>query len=192
MSPRPLAFTDGQLLAAAAAAVADVGPARLTLAEVAGRVGAAPATLVKRFGSKRGLLVALAEHSAGTIADAFGEPAADGPVLDRLVERIGALGAGIARREMAHHVAYLQLDLADPELSAHAATFTARFTAAVRRYLDAAVDRHELAAPDTARLARAVVTAYNGTLITWALDGDGALPDRLADGVRFLLAPYRR
>lgn len=191
VSPRPLAFTDRQLLAAAAEAIADVGPARLTLAEVAGRVGAAPATLVKRFGSKRGLLVALAEHGAGTIDAALGDPDGSRPALDQLVERIRALGADITPREMAHHVAYLQLDLADPELRGHAAAFLSRFTAGVRRHLDAAVGGGELACPDTARLARAVATTYNGTLITWALDGAGTLPDRLADEIRFLLAPYR-
>ena len=36
-----------------------LGPARLTLAEVAKEAGLSPATLVQRFGSKRGLMLAL-------------------------------------------------------------------------------------------------------------------------------------
>ncbi|GAA4212748.1 TetR/AcrR family transcriptional regulator [Actinocatenispora rupis] len=191
MSPRPLAFTDEQFLAAAAAAIADVGPARLTLAEVAGRVGAAPATLVKRFGSKHGLLVALAAHGAASIEASIGRPADDRPALDQLVERIAGLGAGILHSEMAHHVAFLQLDVADEELRRHAAAFARQLTVGVRRYLTAAHRRGELSCPDLTRLARAVVTTYNGVMITWALDGAGTLPHRLTDEVDFLLTPYR-
>src|SRR5215467_9076921 len=48
-----------------------IGPARLTLAEVAAEAGLAPATLVQRFGSKRGLLLSLAETAATGSGDCF-------------------------------------------------------------------------------------------------------------------------
>ena len=61
MSPRPRTVSDQAILAATARVIGDLGPAKLTLARVASEVGLAPATLVQRFGSKRGLLLALAE-----------------------------------------------------------------------------------------------------------------------------------
>ncbi|MGY5106972.1 helix-turn-helix domain-containing protein, partial [Streptomyces sp. 900105245] len=52
------------ILRAAADVIGRVGPVGLTLAVVAREVGLVPGTLVQRFGSKRGLLLALAEQSA--------------------------------------------------------------------------------------------------------------------------------
>ncbi|MCA1563440.1 MAG: TetR/AcrR family transcriptional regulator, partial [Acidobacteria bacterium] len=42
---------------AAIQVMARLGPVRLTLADVAREIGLSPATLVQRFGSKRGLLL---------------------------------------------------------------------------------------------------------------------------------------
>ena len=60
MCPRPRAASDADILDATARAMARLGPARLTLADVAREAGLSPATLVQRFGSKRGLLLAVA------------------------------------------------------------------------------------------------------------------------------------
>src|SRR5207247_1703558 len=68
MAPRPRSTTDADLLTAAARAVSQVGPSRLTLADVAREAGVAPATLVQRFGSKRGLLLALVRAGSGAAA----------------------------------------------------------------------------------------------------------------------------
>ena len=56
MAGRPRTHSDDALLDATFRAVGAVGPARLTLADVAREAGVAPATLVQRFGSKRALL----------------------------------------------------------------------------------------------------------------------------------------
>ena len=50
---------------AAFRAIARLGPARLTLADVATDVGVSPAAIVQRFGSKRALLLATAADAAG-------------------------------------------------------------------------------------------------------------------------------
>ena len=72
MSPRPQTVSNADVLGAAGRAISRVGPVRLTLAEVAREAGLAPATLVQRFGSKRGLLVAFAEHAAANVRGEFG------------------------------------------------------------------------------------------------------------------------
>src|SRR5208337_3534196 len=61
MCPRPRETSDDAILEATAQAIARYGPVRLTLAHVATELGIAPATLMQRFGSKRGLLLALAK-----------------------------------------------------------------------------------------------------------------------------------
>ncbi|MEV4628778.1 TetR/AcrR family transcriptional regulator [Micromonospora sp. NPDC049523] len=195
MSPRPLAFTDDQILAAAASAIADLGPGALTLADVAQRTGASPATLVKRFGSKHGLLVAVSRRGVHDVTQAFHHPCASGvPALRRLEDVLVGLTGGIHRHEqMAHHVAFLMMDLTDPELYAQAGDFTAALRAGIRDLLAEAVQAGELAADvDLDGLAEALLVAYNGTMITWALEPRGALGERVSGQLRFLLAPYRR
>jgi len=59
MSPRPRTTSDEDLLKAVHAVVTRLGP-NLTLADVAKEAGVSAATLVQRFGSKRGLLLAFA------------------------------------------------------------------------------------------------------------------------------------
>ena len=59
MSPRPRTVPNEHILGAAQRTMSRLGPARWTLAEVAKDAGLSPATLVQRFGSKRGLMLAL-------------------------------------------------------------------------------------------------------------------------------------
>jgi AcrR family transcriptional regulator len=53
MSPRPRTASDEEILAATHRVISSVGP-RFTLADVAREIGLAPATLIQRFGSKKG------------------------------------------------------------------------------------------------------------------------------------------
>ena len=64
MSPRPRQNTDQEILAAAFRAIARLGPAKLTLADVAAEANVTAASLVQRFGSKRDLLLAAAADVA--------------------------------------------------------------------------------------------------------------------------------
>src|SRR3954453_134130 len=60
---RPRLVSDAVLLDAAREVLAELGPLKLTLAAVGSRVGLAAPTLMQRFGSKRGLLLASAARS---------------------------------------------------------------------------------------------------------------------------------
>src|ERR1700747_596828 len=59
MSPRPRETSDEQILAATGRVMQRRSPAQLTLADIAREAGVAPATLIQRFGTKRGLLLTL-------------------------------------------------------------------------------------------------------------------------------------
>ncbi|MDP8981022.1 MAG: TetR/AcrR family transcriptional regulator, partial [Acidobacteriota bacterium] len=60
---------DTDVLTATMRVVNRVGPGRLTLADVAAEAGLAPATLLQRFGSKRGLLLAVVEQSMAGVEE---------------------------------------------------------------------------------------------------------------------------
>jgi AcrR family transcriptional regulator len=178
---RPKLLSDQEVLRAAARVVARSGPARLTLGAVAAEAGLSPATLVQRFGSKRGLLLALSAGSADTVEAAFARARErhDDP-HDAVVAALVGLTEGVRTPEaLANSVAFLALDLADPEFLALAQ----RHAGERRRAIVALLGDEDL--------ARAVDVAYNGSLITWAVDREGNLPSRLEADLRAVLSRAR-
>src|SRR6266849_3641275 len=71
MSPRPRQTSDDEILAATARVMQRRSPTQLTLADVAKEAGVVPATLIQRFGTKRGLLLAVCSTSPGAVAEQF-------------------------------------------------------------------------------------------------------------------------
>jgi AcrR family transcriptional regulator len=192
MSARPRTATDGELLAAAARAVSRVGPSRLTLADVAAEAGVAPATLVQRFGSKRGLLLALAKEGGAAAAEQMAALRAAHPGPLDTLRAVADCMAGMAPtpEELANHLTFLHMDLTDPEFHRHALAHARAFHADLAALLDAAVAAGELAPCDTTRLARLVQEVLNGGLLTWAICRDGTARDWLRHDLEALLAPY--
>jgi len=189
--PRKKRLTDAAVLTAAGRVFGRIGPARFTLADVAKEAGLAPATLVQRFGSKRALMLAFAEHAASLARQPFEQ------ARKRVAEPLGALRAALliasratkGRQELTHSLAFLLEDLADEELRAHAARHARWTEASIRELLDSAVEQGELASHDTARLARALQAAWNGALIQWAIRGRGSLGAWISAVVDTLLEP---
>jgi AcrR family transcriptional regulator len=193
MCPRPRAASDADILAAAGRAVARHGPARLTLADVAREVGLSPAALVQRFGSKRGLLLALARQAAASVDDCFaGVRAAHPAPLDALVAVATAMTRHVrAPEEMANHLAFLQVDLCDPDFHRLMVESSHRTLAGYRALLDEAVVAGDLAPCDTARLARAVGALAGGSLLAWAVLREGPAEAWVRADLAALLDPYR-
>ena len=188
--PRPRTVSDEDILAAAARVVGEVGPERLTLADVGRRVGLAPATLLQRFGSRRGLLLALATHDVDAVPTrirAAGE-AADS-VLDALVTALASVAGAISSpAEFGNRLAFLLTDLSDPEFQAVARRFSERLTAAIAEVLDAAAGREEIGrGEDTAGLAELMFVVYNGALVSWGLTPQGQPADAVRRHLRAVL-----
>lgn len=191
--PRPRSITDEQIIAATVAAIGRHGPARLTLAHVADEAGVSPAALIQRFGSKAALLAAVAERGSGQAETVFDATAARGGApLVTLREALADFAGDIGdRTQFANHMAMLQLDLADPELHRQALDQAAVVRRRIEGLLADAVAAGHLRRTDTARLADTVYTAYNGAMITWAIDGTSTLRDRIRTQVDAVLDPYR-
>jgi AcrR family transcriptional regulator len=194
MSPRPRETSDDAILQAVARVISRVGPARLTLAQVAAEVGVAPATLLQRFGSKRGLLLALARQGAAAtgreyaaIREAHPSPLA---ALFALADCMAHMAA--TPEELANHLASLHIDLTDPDFHFLALEQARAARAAVRGFVEAAVAAGELMPCDTARLGRAVQAVLGGSLLAWAIEREGTAVDWMREGLETLLEPYRR
>ena len=191
--PRKKGISDVDVLVAAGRVFGRVGPARFTLADVAAEAGVSPATLVQRFGSKRALLLAFAEHAANCARQPFEQAKA------KLSEPLAALRAALVlasratkdRQELAHSIAFLLEDLVDEDLRAHAARHARWTEASIRELLDSAVALGQLQAEDTGRLARALQAAWNGALIQWAIRGRGSLGAWISTVIDTLIEPHR-
>ncbi|MEU8140117.1 helix-turn-helix domain-containing protein [Streptodolium elevatio] len=192
---RPRTTSDEAILQATARAIGQHGPNGLTLGAVAKEAGLAPATLVQRFGSKRGLMLALAERAPDDTRAVFARAraAAHKSPIAALLDALVTLAVGVSTpTEMANNLAFLQLDLTDPEFRAHAAAQAAAFREETAALLDAAVFARELRdVMDTARTARSVQVVFNGTLLLWAVDGQGDPLTLLRADVEDTLRPYR-
>ncbi|GIH98169.1 TetR/AcrR family transcriptional regulator [Planobispora takensis] len=191
---RPRTTSDEAILAAAGRAIGRHGPAGVTLAAVAEQAGLSPATLVQRFGSKRGLLLAVAEQAARVAGVPFGAARRehDSP-LAALYAALSGLAADVRTpEEMANSLGFLQLDLTDSDFRAHAVAHTRETRREIAGLLADAVAAGELAPGENVEeLARAVHVTYNGTLILWAMTADGSLVDALRSDLDRLLRPYR-
>lgn len=180
------------MLAAAGRVFTRVGPSRFTLADVAAEAGLSPATLIQRFGSKRALLLAFAEHAAGLARRPFEQAQSDGgSALEALRAALLDASRGAKdRRELSCSLAFLVEDLADPALGAYAAQHARWMEASIRVLLEHAAARGELVGADPARLAHALQAACTGAMFQWALRGRGSLAGWLGSIVDTLLAPY--
>src|SRR5688572_5981678 len=155
---RPQKVSDDEIFAAAHRAMTRLGPGELTLAEIASEAGVTASALVQRFGSRRGLLLAL---SAGA-ADSTGEfikqvrarhrsPLAALRDYARCMAHLAASPAALAR-----NLAYLQIDLTDAGFRSHlkiqSIATRAGFESLIREAISRGELRKETDAPELARL----------------------------------------
>jgi AcrR family transcriptional regulator len=190
---RPRTIPDDAVLAAAARVVGRDGPGRLTLAAVGAECGLSPATILQRFGSKRALLLALAAHGRDDVAAVFrAARERDASPRATILEALCTLAGSVTTpAELANHLAFLQLDLVDPAFGRLARDHAHATRAELATLVGEATAAGELTARDRSAAARALHVTYNGSLVSWAIDPDGPLEDRLRADVESTLNGWR-
>jgi len=190
MTPRPRATSDRDILDATQRVVSRLGP-NLTLADVAAEAGVSPATLVQRFGSKRGLLLAFASAGSDDLGGHFARIRAAQKSPLAAVFEVGRCVAAMAETPemLSNSLAFLQMDLVDPDFHKHALVHSRAMQAGIKGLLDEAVRGGELRRCDTARLARAVQALIGGSMLQWAIDRSGKVAERLTEDLDSLLRP---
>ncbi|RSM67942.1 TetR/AcrR family transcriptional regulator [Actinoplanes sp. ATCC 53533] len=188
---RPRTVSDEQILAGAARVVARMGPARLTLAEVGQEVGLAAATLTQRFKTKRGLLLALARHGADALPDRLAAARSAAAPARALIENFAALAGSVrTSAEFANHLAFLLLDLTDPQFQQISRDYADAVEQTIAEVLAAAHAAGEIVHTDLTDLPRAIHAAYNGAMVTWGMHGQGSPADQVRTQLTILLEPY--
>jgi len=193
MSPRPRETSDEEILAAAARVMQCRSPAELTLADVAREAGVVPATLIQRFGTKRGLLLATCKTGPADVAAQFAAARAKyKSPLRALVELfVECTGFASTPESMANGLAYLQIDLTDPEFRAVTLAQFKAIRHETRKLLDDAVAARELVPCDTAELARLIQQVNGGSMLDWAVFREGTLASWVRRDLEALLRPFR-
>jgi AcrR family transcriptional regulator len=195
MSPRPRKVTNDQLFAAAHAVMSRVGPGELTLAAIAREANVTAAVLVQRFGSKRNLLLTLAQkfaEGAGGMMAAFARQYASPlAALRGYADCMAGMAASPAA--FARNLAYLQIDLTDPDFRKHLVKQARATRAGLRRLVEAAVEAGELSGEaDPQRLARTLEAVIGGSMFAWACYQQGSAAQWIRADVDAVLAPYVR
>jgi AcrR family transcriptional regulator len=193
MSPRPRKVSDSQLFAATHAVMSRVGPRELTLAAIAKEAGVTAAVLVQRFGSKRALLLALAEkYSAGSgefitaLANKHASP------LGALLAYADCMaGMAASPAALARNLAYLQIDMTDPDFRRHLVRQARATRAGLRRLVEASLEAGELVpSVKPAQLARTIETVLSGSLITWGFYRQGTAARWMRTDLEAVLEPW--
>src|SRR6185437_9900608 len=195
MSPRPRKVTDQQLFAAAHALMSKVGPRELTLAAIAKEAGVTAAVLVQRFGSKRSLLLALFEEAANGASEFMAALAKQhaSPLAALLAYADCMAGMAASPAALARNLAYLQIDLTDPDFRRHLVKQAGATRAALRRLVQAAVEAGELARNvQPSQLARTIEATLSGSMLTWAFYQRGTAAKWIRADLNAVLAPYSR
>ena len=183
--PRHRTVDDDQILEAAVSAVGEVGPARLTLADVGSKVGLSPATLIQRFGSKRALLLALAAHGADSMPSTIRAASEAEQPVDALVNVLVEFATSVRSvAQFANHLSFLLMDLSDPEFQELSQRHSASVREAIATVLAAAGLPGKGVGLSTAELAGLVYSVYNGALITWGMDPRGRADEAVASRLR--------
>ena len=190
---RPRTVADADILTALHAVVGRIGPSRMTLADVASEVGLSAATLVQRFGSKRGLLLAFARAGAETADYCFtGVREQHASPLEALIAAATLMTKSMGSpEELANGLAFLQMDISDREFRTYALESFEKTVAGYRALLDDAVKAGELKPCDTTKLAHAVSAVSGGSLIGWAVWQRGTAERWVKRDLETLLAPYK-
>ncbi|HEY5397874.1 MAG TPA: TetR family transcriptional regulator [Trebonia sp.] len=192
---RPRGIDDAAILRATVTVIGRVGPVGLTLAAVASEVGLVPGTLVQRFGSKRGLLLALADWAAKDADALLARVRAEHETaLAALAALIVAPTRSMATPEaFANHLAFLCIDLTDPDFRRPALAIHQAQGRAVEALLTEALLAGDLRpGTDVADLGRSVQAIASGVGLVWALERQGSLEQRLRQALDSVLSPHLR
>ena len=193
MSPRPRKASDETIFAAAQKVMGQLGPGQWTLKDIAREAGITAGAVVQRFGSKRDLLLAMMqgmeEMPRGLFASLRAGNKSPLKALRGYADCVAQMGD--TPGTLAHHLSYLQLDIADPDFNAHMRLQARATRKEIQALLKDAVAARELkAATDTAALARAVEVTLTGSLFTWAFHQDGTALQWLRHDLQKLLEPH--
>jgi len=190
---RPRKATDQDVFAAVHRVISRQGPAQVTLTEIAREAGVTPSALIQRFGSKRDLMLsftALSAEAARHLFESLRE-ANDSPLAAIRDYAECMAGMGASPEELAHHLAYLQIDIGDPDFRRHVGEQARVTDEALTTLVEEGVRAGEfIPGVDPSRLARTIQAIVGGALLAWGFRPVGAAAAWVLDDLDAVLRPH--
>jgi AcrR family transcriptional regulator len=186
-----------RLLDAALALVARRGTVRMTLAEVGEAAGYSRGLAAHRFGSKAGLLHALAAHIGASFGEQMAQAPARAPGLDALLGNIHFYfsrkgGNWTTTRALLVMMTESWME-PQSELRAEVAAYNRKIAGWFKQHIRIGIERGEIAADtDPAVTATILLGTLRGVMLQWLVDDRirlHAVRDRLLQIVQQVLAP---
>jgi AcrR family transcriptional regulator len=190
---RPRKVTDDEVFLAAARAMSRLGPAELTLADIAAEAGVTAGLLVQRFGSKRDLLLQIMQRFSGGTAEMFAELRRRHRSPLAALRAYADCRAGMASTPAAlmRNLSYLQIDLTDADFRPHMLTHARASRHELRKLVREAVAAGELVrVTNVKQLARTIEAVVSGSMLSWAVHQDGPSAKWMRDDLNAVLKPY--
>jgi AcrR family transcriptional regulator len=195
MSPRPRKVSDEAVFEAAIRAMNRLAPAELTLTAIAAEAGITASALVQRFGSRRELLLVMSEQLAhsteGFITGLLEKHRSPLAALRDYADCMA--GLAVSPAALFRNLAYLQIDLTDPDFRRHLVVQARGTRAGLRKLVEAARDRGELIAavkPD--QLARTLEAVLSGSMLVWGFYQKGTAAAWMRADLNAVLLPWTR
>lgn len=178
---------------AAHRAMSRLGPGELTLAHIAEGAGVTAGALVQRFGSKRDLMLQLAERFSGgtgemfaTLRRAHRSPLAALRAYSDCMAAMADSSAAVVRS-----LSYLQIDLTDPDFRKHLSNQARATREELQQLIRDAIAAKELVASVNAKqLARTIEAVVSGSMLSWAFYQEGTSSKWMRDDLNAILKPY--
>src|SRR5687768_4368920 len=190
---RPRKVSDDDVFMGAYKAMQRLGPGELTLAHIAEEAGVTAGALVQRFGSKRELLLKIAEQFSGGTPAMFAELRKAHPSPLAAIRAYADCMAGMAAtpETLIRNLSYLQVDLSDPEFRKHFAESARQTRAELKKLVREAIEAGELV-PSTnpKQLARTIEAIIGGSMLSWAHYQEGSSAKWIRDDLNAILKPY--
>ena len=190
---RPRKVSDDQVFMGAYKAMQRLGPNELTLSDIAAEAGVTAGALVQRFGSKRELLLKIAEQFSGGTGEMFAQlrTAHRSPLAAIRAYADCMAGMATTPETLIRNLSYLQIDLTDPEFRKHFAQSARATRAELQMLVRDAIKAGELV-PSTnpKQLARTIEAIIGGSMLSWAQYQEGSSAKWIRDDLNAILQPY--
>ena len=193
---RPIVIQDEEIFQAVYRVLTEHGPARITLAAVASEVGSSGPALIKRFGSRRGLMLAFSTWAVERSRSAFRDTPRVGSPLGQLKESLidpkGHVNNKVADiRDYSNVVQFYFGEAQDAEIRELWGEWTDAYEQETIRLLREAVAAGELRMDSNPEhLGHALHTAVTGMVVLWFGHPERSSRERLEEVFDTIITPH--
>ncbi|PTM58191.1 TetR/AcrR family transcriptional regulator [Desmospora activa] len=190
---KPRQFSDERIFKGVYQALSKKGYANLTLAHIAQEIELSPAALSKRFGSKKGLLLAYSDHVIEMTKQTFAEAqSTSGSSLEALknvfLQSMKTVGDPVS---LANITSLYIEGVSDPDLLQRSCLRLQVIDDGVQQLLQSAIRGQEIKACDTALVSRVLQAAIGGSLMLWLKQSERTPDEWIDDCFEVVFASVR-